>query len=82
MQNVNNSGVRKVTFWQQCDEAKVQLKAEMPERMCSRDTGNENFAPGWFLSVSQPKVQYLIPGDQCEFPRQVLFSATIKQRAT
>ena len=77
MQNVNNSGVGKLTFWQQCDEAKVQLKAKLPERMCSRDTGKENCAPGWFLSVSQSKVQYLIRGDRVELPRQILFGATI-----
>lgn len=42
----------KVTFWQQCDEAKVQLKAELLKRICSRDTGKENFVPRWLLSVS------------------------------
>jgi len=77
MQNVNNSGVGKVTFWQQCDEANVQLKAELPERMCSRETGKGNFAPGWFLSVSQSKVQQLIPGDLGELPRQILFGGKI-----
>jgi len=45
--------------------------------MCNRDTGKDNFARRWFLTVSQSKVQYLIPGDQGELPRQDLFGATI-----
>jgi hypothetical protein len=33
MQNANNSGLGKVMFWQQCDEAKLQVHAEFLERL-------------------------------------------------
>jgi len=33
MQNANNSGLGKVTFWQQCDEAKAQVYAEFLGRL-------------------------------------------------
>jgi hypothetical protein len=30
MKNVNNDGVEKMMFWQQCSEAQVQVYAEFP----------------------------------------------------